>query len=151
MRVFNFDKEGELHSCYHKLQNREYPKCNLCWFLFTTPGQPVRDCPGRGNTSLSVEVSSNCLLLRPAVFHTVHYSQPGGLRDQTDCQQGHSVPLLSLAVVVGCKHLQYVMCPLPQVTATRHVMQSSYQAKKNKNKQQTLVTVMCDCAVWIFD
>lgn len=69
----------------------------------------MRDRLGRGNTSPYVKVSSNCLLLRlsgPAVFHTVHYSQPGGVGEQTDYQQGHAVPLLSPAVVVvvGCKH-----------------------------------------------
>lgn len=66
----------------------------------------MRDSPGRINASPYVKVSSNCLLLRlngPAVFHTVHYSQPGGLGDQTDNQQGHSAPFLSPAVVVGCK------------------------------------------------
>ena len=63
--------------------------------------------PGRGNTSPYVKVSSNCLLLRhswPAAFHTVHYSQSGGVGDQTNYQQGHYAPLPSPAVVVGYKH-----------------------------------------------
>lgn len=88
-------------------------------------GQPTRDCPGRSNTSPYVKLSSTCLLLRlsgAAVFHTVHYSQPGGVGDQTDYQQGHSAPLPSPAVVVGCKLLRDVPT-LAQVTAISHVMQ----------------------------
>ncbi len=126
-------------------------------------GQPKTDCPGRGDASPYIKVSSNCLLLRlsrPAVFHTVRFSQPGGLEDQTDYQQGHSAPLLSPAVVVGCKRLRdvptrsgycdrltgYVMqrlahdvwvlfCPVQPV-----IIMSSVK------KQQTLVTVIFEAA-----
>lgn len=92
-------------------------------------GQPMRDCPGRGNISPYVMASSNCLLLRlsrPAVFHTVHYSQPGGVGNQTDYQQGHSVPLLSPAVVVGCKHLRDVPTRSGHCDKPRYAMSCSW-------------------------
>lgn len=128
----------------------------LCY----SSGQPLRNCQVRGNASPYVKVSSNCLLLRlsgPAGFHTVHYSHQGGVGDQTDYQQGHTAPLLSPAVVVGCKHLLDVPTRSVTVTATSHVMQClshdvweqfclvcHHHVKLIKKKQQqTLVTVIC--------
>lgn len=96
-----------LRSLSQTAQSR-IPKLRPLLVCVQRSGQPMRDSPGRGNTSPYVKVSSNCLLLRLsglAVFHTVHYSQPGGVGEQTDYQQGHSVPLLSPAAVVGCKRL----------------------------------------------